>query len=273
MTIGSLSGVPQGVVQAPARRAAEAAGGPADAVELSAAPREDGWKAATDATAAALPASASAGFRLIMGGPPGAGKSTIGRMLAERHHVPHISMGDLLRDEIDRGTEIGKTIEPILKRGDLVDHAVVAQVLGNRLDLPDAASGFVLDGFPRRMEDVSSLEEWRVPRGVAPVRMLELDVPVEEVLRRVENRRVCENHHTVDIKRDPPRVADHCDQDGLPLERRPDDAPATVRHRFDVYYAQTQPVLKHYDGLGLLSHVQGVGTPDEVLRRAIEKVG
>lgn len=222
--------------------------------------------AAFGAAAAAVPGPTA--FRLIVSGPPGAGKSTHGIRLAQERGVPHVSMGNLLREEVKKGTDIGKQIAPSLSTGDLIDANLVAQVLEARLVQPDLARGFVIDGYPRRMVDVHNLDAFTARHGVGPIPMIEIEVEESEVVKRVENRRICDSGgHPVDVKATPPKVAETCDEHGTALKRRPDDTPETIHHRFEVYRAETRPVLDEYSRRGHLVTVAGTGTIDEVYAR------
>lgn len=219
------------------------------------------------AAQAATPGFASHGLRVILAGPPGAGKTTHGERLAQLFGVPHISMGDLLRREVQRGTDLGRQIGGLLQQGDLVPAPVAEACMRQRLEEPDAQQGFVLDGFPRRTDDAATLQSFCAEKGLPPVPMVCIEVSEDEVLRRVENRRVCDQGHTVDIVQNPPHVPGQCDCCGGELKRRNDDTPTTVHHRFDVYHAETQPVLDAYAQAGLLYHVDGNGSVEEVAAR------
>jgi adenylate kinase len=224
--------------------------------------------AVTAATAqAATPGLAPHGLRIILGGPPGAGKTTHGERLARVFGVPHISMGDLLRREVSQQTALGQQIDDLLQHGDLVPAPVAEACMRRRLEEPDAQRGFILDGFPRRTDDAQTLNDFCSEKGIPPVAMVLIEVSEDEVLKRVENRRVCPQGHTVDIEVTPPHEPGRCDCCGGELKRRNDDVPATVHHRFDVYHQETQPVLDAYQQRGLLSVVDGNGSIDEVAAR------
>ena len=219
-----------------------------------------------------LSPAVATGIRLALSGPPGAGKTTHGEALASKLGIPHISVGKLLREEMKQGTDLGKAAQPYMEKGDLVPEEIAAPVLEQRLLQPDAAGGFILDGFPRRIEDIAILERVRASQGLPPVPILLIDVPDNEIMERVESRRVCDNGHQYDLKSKPPQVEGVCDIDGKPLKRRPDDVPEVVRHRLEVYHGETEPVLQIFKDRGLLSTVNGTGPIDQVALRIFETV-
>ena len=213
------------------------------------------------------------GIRVIMAGPPGAGKTTQGERLARRHGVPLIGMGDLLRSEVNRGSELGLRVAAMLTRGDLVPADIAETCMSNRLREPDVERGFVLDGFPRRSDDAEVLERFCHEHGLPSVGMVLIDVDEAEVLRRVEGRRVCDHNHAVDIRTQPPREAGRCDRCGLELKRRSDDTPETLAHRFEVYHHDTGPVVEARRKQGLLRVIDGRGSVDEIEQRVLNALG
>jgi adenylate kinase len=178
---------------------------------------------------------------LTLSGPPGAGKTTHGVKLAAALGVPHISVGSLLRAEKDAGRLDADTIAT-MDRGDLVPADIVARVLAKRLDQPDAQNGFVLDGFPRRVEDMKVLDILNETHPLPQIPMVFLNVPHKEIMKRIRQRR----------------------KNG---EKRDDDKPSVVKHRLHVYSKETRPVLKVYKERGMLYGVGGVGPIDVVTRR------
>jgi adenylate kinase len=229
----------------------------------------DNSTSALHAAYAACPGPVPTGIRLLIGGPPGAGKSTHGIKLAQHFNVPHISMGSLLRDEVKRETSIGVDIAPLLKTGQLVKPEIAAHVLFQRLQQPDAQNGFVLDGFPRRMEDVTAMKIYEEKAQSGPIPMLHIHITEEEVLKRVEHRRICENGHPFDVSKTPDLKC--CPEDHTPLKRREDDKPETVHERFEIYDDETLPVVNHYEARGLLQRVDGHGSVDTVFARVLAK--
>jgi adenylate kinase len=255
------------------RAAASAASPPPDRVEVSKAaapPPADLGRAARATEAGPTPGPIGVCLRIILAGPPAAGKTTQGTAIAQAYGIPEISIGNLIREEMKAGTELGKQAEPYMKRGDLVPIEIVDALLERRLAQPDATRGFVLDGIGRRIEDADLVERLSEKMNLPPIPMLLIDVPDDVIKGRVENRRVCDNQHVYDLKAHPPKTPGRCDQDGLPLHRRPDDEPAVVAHRLEVYHQETQPVIEWYRAHDQLREVDGVGTIEEVRKRALD---
>jgi adenylate kinase len=208
--------------------------------------------------------------RLILLGPPGAGKGTQARMLSELAGVPQIASGDLLRAAVREKTELGRKVEGILERGDLVPDQMVVKLIEDRLDAPDGRKGFILDGFPRSVSQAELLGAMLSGRSVGLDRVLAVMVPDEEIVKRISGRRTCRKCQAMyNVVFDPPRKAGVCDTCGGELYQREDDAEPTVRHRLEVYNSSTRPLLDYYSGAGILSRVNGVGRPEEVEKRII----
>jgi adenylate kinase len=206
--------------------------------------------------------------RLIMLGPPAAGKGTYAERLASDLNVPRIATGDMLRSEVDEGTELGRRAKSFMDKGELVPDDVVVRLAVQRLARPDAVDGWILDGFPRNLSQARGLDEELEGRGVDLV--LAIDVQMEEIIERVSGRRVCSRGHVYHVKRDPPRRDGVCDEDGEPLFQREDDKEEVVRHRAEIYQHETRPLLELYEGRSLLRRVNGSGSPEEVYRRVVE---
>jgi adenylate kinase len=206
--------------------------------------------------------------RLLLVGPPGAGKGTQARRLAEREGVPHVASGDLLRNAISASTPLGIEAKKFMDVGDLVPDDVVVGVVSERLSDPDAKD-FVLDGFPRTKEQALALDRVLSELGRPLERVIHLEVPDDEIVERLSARRYCpECHRVYHMLHDPPKSDEVCDDDGCRLVRRPDDDPETVRHRLAVqYHAPIGPLLDHYENLRLVISVDGVGPVDEVAER------
>jgi len=208
--------------------------------------------------------------RLILLGPPGAGKGTQARMLSELGDVPQVSSGDLLRAAVREKTEIGKQVASILEHGDLVSDDIVVKLIEERLDAPDAAKGFILDGFPRSPSQAELLGTMLKRRGSGIDRVLAVMVPDEEIVTRISGRRTCSNCQAMyNVTFEPPAKAGVCDKCGGKLYQREDDAEETVRHRLEVYNANTKPLLDYYSRAGILKEVDGVGRPEEVEKRMV----
>ena len=209
-------------------------------------------------------------MRLILLGPPGAGKGTQARMLSELGEVPQVSSGDLLRTAVREETEIGKQVASILERGDLVSDDIVVKLIDERLDAPDARKGFILDGFPRSPSQAKLLGAMLERRGSGIDRVLAVMVPDEEIVTRISGRRTCPNCQAMyNVTFEPPKNSGVCDKCGGKLYQREDDAEETVRHRLEVYNANTKPLLDYYTRAGILTEVDGVGRPEEVEKRMV----
>ena len=204
-------------------------------------------------------------LNLIMLGPPGAGKGTQAERLVEDFELPYYATGDILRAAVREGSELGSEAKVHMDRGDLVPDELITRVIVERLDTPEAADGFLLDGFPRNKGQAQSLDEEIERLGRRLTAALLIEVDDNEVVRRLSGRRVCaENGHLYHVDHDPPNEEGVCDEDGSPLEQRDDDRPETIKHRLEVYHEQTQPLVDFYDELGMLRRFDGSRKPGEV---------
>ncbi len=212
-------------------------------------------------------------LRVILLGPPGAGKGTQARRVAEVYGIPHIATGDIFRAHVRNGTELGQKAEQYMSSGELVPDDLVIAMVRDRLQEDDAANGFVLDGFPRTVPQAQELEgllaDLRQPLDC----VLRFSIDEDEVVRRITGRRVCDdcgrNYH-VDF--DPPPEDDACPCGGQ-LVHREDDTEDVVRNRLDVYHRQTEPLEFFYWQRGLLRDVDAVGSVQDVLKRALGTLG
>jgi adenylate kinase len=219
-------------------------------------------------------ASAGPGFRVLIVGPPGAGKGTQARRLSEDSGVPHIATGDLLRELMAGGSELGRRVKSFVDRGDYVSDDIMIEMIADRLGEDDARKGFILDGYPRTDAQATALDGLLAERGEKVETVLVLDVPAEEIVRRVSGRRVCPTCQRVyHVEDNPPTTDGVCDDDGTELVTRTDDEPETVRHRLGVYGELTEVLVEHYKPLGVICHVDGVGSPHEVAKRIDEALG
>jgi adenylate kinase len=203
--------------------------------------------------------------RIIFLGPPGAGKGTQARRLAGECGIPQIATGDMLREAARQGTPLGLEAKGYMDRGALVPDEVVIGLVDERLAQPDAARGWVLDGFPRTVVQAEALDGLLSRRGLAVERVIFFDVSRAELLRRLTGRRVCRQCATAyHVVFNPPATPGRCDHCGGELYQRDDDAEAAVAHRLQVYATQTAPLLDYYRRRHLLTEVPGEGTVDEV---------
>jgi len=209
-------------------------------------------------------------MKLIFIGPPGSGKGTQAKRLASLHGVPHISTGDMLRDAITDGTELGREAAPIMASGALVPDDLMIGIIRDRLSKPDAGKGFILDGFPRTVVQAEKLDTI-VGNGDHGLRVLQLLVPDEVIVKRIALRRSCPNCGAIyHLETAPPANDTLCDRDGAELTARPDDNETAVRKRLEAFHRQTLPVATFYKSKSKLREVDGVGPVDEVFER-IEK--
>jgi adenylate kinase len=204
-------------------------------------------------------------LNLILLGPPGAGKGTQAARLMEDFHLPYIATGDMLRAAVKEGTALGKQAKQYMDRGDLVPDEVIIGMILDCMEGPDCADGFLLDGFPRNAQQAESLEQAMSEKGRAVTATMLIDVPDDEVVKRISGRRLCQkNGHVYNVFSDPPKHADVCDQDGSRLVQREDDAEDVVRNRLAVYHDQTAPLVAFYEDRGVLKRFDGVRPPTEV---------
>ncbi|OGW85701.1 MAG: adenylate kinase [Omnitrophica bacterium RIFCSPLOWO2_01_FULL_45_10b] len=197
-------------------------------------------------------------WRIVLLGPPGAGKGTHAKILSERYGIPHISTGDLLRSQIQSGTALGKRAKTFIDNGRLVPDDLVVEMVKDRLGEPDVRAGYILDGFPRTVEQAKALDEM-LKENKAPLNLvLEFDTSEAVIINRLSGRRTCArcnaNYHVRNI---PPKREGICDQCGSPLVQRKDDQPETIRKRLEVYERQTAPLIEFYKQRQLLRAVNG----------------
>ncbi|GBD85193.1 adenylate kinase [bacterium BMS3Abin02] len=205
-------------------------------------------------------------YRYLFLGPPGAGKGTQADLIALEIGVPHISTGAMLREQVARDTELGRTVKAMMASGNLVPDDLVVAMLADRLEREDAVPGFILDGFPRTRPQAVALDALLGEDGLDQV--VSLVVPEEEIVRRITGRRSCAEGHVYHVTDRPPKVEGICDVDGLPLFQRSDDTEEVVRNRLAVYRLKTAPLIEYY--ADILVEVDGVGTVDDIRNRIIE---
>jgi adenylate kinase len=208
--------------------------------------------------------------RLVLVGPPGAGKGTQAEFIAAHFGIPKISTGDIFRHNVSHGTELGRAAKKYMDAGDLVPDGVTNAMVANRLRMPDAVEGFLLDGFPRNVAQAEELGKMLDAIGAPLSVVLDLDVDFEEVVKRLSGRRTCKKcGHVWHLEYDPPATVGVCDKCGGDLYQRDDDHPETVRHRLDVYHEQTEPLIGFYRDAGQLVAIDALGHVEDVTERAI----
>lgn len=213
-------------------------------------------------------------MKIIMLGAPGAGKGTQAKLIAEKYGVPHISTGDIFRANIKNGTELGKEAKEYMDKGLLVPDELTVRLLLDRVAQDDCKNGYVLDGFPRTIPQAEVLDKELSKLGDSVDFAVDVDVPDENIIRRMSGRRACLNcgatYHIVNI---PPKKEGICDVCGSELVLRDDDQPETVKNRLKVYHEQTQPLIEYYTGKGVLRTVDGTLPMEEVFDAIVKILG
>ncbi|OUD02815.1 adenylate kinase [Streptomyces swartbergensis] len=211
-------------------------------------------------------------MRIVLVGPPGAGKGTQAAFLAKNLSIPHISTGDLFRANISKQTELGKLAKSYMDAGNLVPDEVTIAMAKDRMEQPDAENGFLLDGFPRNVSQAEALDELLETESMQLDAVLDLEVPEDEVVKRIAGRRVCRNEsaHVFHVTYKPPAKEGVCDVCGGELYQRDDDSEETVRKRLEVYHTQTEPIIDYYKAQGLVVTISALGKVEDVTTRAME---
>ncbi|MEA2462632.1 MAG: adenylate kinase [Acidobacteriota bacterium] len=209
-------------------------------------------------------------MKIIFIGPPGSGKGTQAKRLASRFAIPHISTGDMLREAVADGTDLGRQAAPIMSSGGLVSDDLMIGIINERLAKQDAERGFILDGFPRTIVQAEKLDTI-VGNGTEPLRVLQLLVPDDAIVRRITMRRTCVQCGAIyHLENNPPATDSVCDRCGAEVIARADDTEEAVRKRLESFHRQTMPVATYYKSKNILREVDGIGPVDEVFER-IEK--
>jgi adenylate kinase len=217
-------------------------------------------------------------LNLVMLGPPGAGKGTQAERFAREHGIPKVSTGDILRDAVHSGSELGQKVQAVMERGELVGDDLIIGIVRERLSRPDAAAGFVLDGFPRTANQADALDQ--ITAGKGPVICVEIQVPDEELVRRVRGRRVCEDcganadafEHKPDHLPDLCQNTERCRSVGPKWVARSDDSEAVVRERLKIYWRDTRPMIDYYSSRPTFRRIDGLQTPEQVREALVSAV-
>ena len=208
---------------------------------------------------------------LIFLGPPGAGKGTQSKRMAERCGVPHLSTGDMFRDAVSRGTELGRRVKPMMERGELVPDDVVMAMVEERLGESDCVSGAVFDGFPRTLPQAERLGKILESKGFGKPLVVDFCITQDTLLRRIAGRWTCSvGGEIYNIYDHPPKVPGRCDRDGGELVQRPDDREEIIAERLAAYERQTRPLVDFYRGRGVLKDVDGMAAPAAVTKNVLE---
>ena len=210
---------------------------------------------------------------VILLGPPGAGKGTQAKELARKYSVPHLSTGDMLRDNIAKGTPLGEQAKPVMARGELVPDSLVLKMVAKRIEEADCSHGFVFDGFPRTVAQAQYLGQLLREHGFRRPLVIHLVIGLGLLMKRLTGRRVCKTGGEIyNIFDRPPKVAGRCDADGGELLQRPDDSEEVIGQRLQAYEKQTSPLVAYYKRLGLLHEVDAAKSVDEVKQQVFDVV-
>lgn len=205
--------------------------------------------------------------RIVILGAQGAGKGTQAGRLKHRLHIPHISTGDILRDNVARKTALGKKIETIINAGQMIPDHMTNAVMRNRLRQADCRNGWIVDGYPRSIEQAKPFHAFGKPNIV-----VELHFRDKDSIRRLSGRRVCPHGHIYHIRHDKPKKRGYCDHDGLKLKQRDDDTPQAIRKRLHIFHTRTEPVIAWYRHKGLVVEVDASKPITGVYRELITKL-
>ena len=208
---------------------------------------------------------------IILLGPPGSGKGTQAKMIADKYKVKHISTGDILRENVRNGTPLGVEAKKFMDAGKLVPDSLLIDIIKDRLAKPDVKAGWMLDGYPRTIPQAEALDKILPSLGQKIDVVLNVDVPDQELIKRVTGRRMCKCGTTYHVQFNPPKAAGKCDACGADLYQRQDDTEETVKQRLDAYHKQTQPLIDFYTKRGIVANINGTGDIKAIFGN-IEKV-
>lgn len=203
-------------------------------------------------------------MKIVIIGPQGSGKGTQAKILSSKLGIPHISTGDILREEIKGGTELGNKVKTLIEKGELVSDEIIFEILRKRISKPDCKNGFIFDGVPRTMEQAKMLE------GIGIDKVIYLDIPDDISVKRISSRYQCKNCGTIyghDVR---PKVIGRCDHCNAELYQRDDDKPEAVKKRLEIFHKETEPIIRLYKQKGILIRIDGSQTIQDVAR-AIEQ--
>ena len=209
-------------------------------------------------------------MRIIILGPPGAGKGTQAKLIVKDFHIIQLSTGDLLRENRKQNTPLGQAAQTFMDNGDLVPDEVILGMVAEEFEKPELNPGYILDGFPRTCTQAKGLDQLLIDKELALDHILVLEVPDSELVRRLTARRSCsECGHIYNLVFNPPAVEGICDHDGSPLIHRSDDTEGTVVNRLEVYKKQTEPIIDHYQPQGVVRHIDGTGGMQDIYQRIL----
>jgi adenylate kinase len=213
-------------------------------------------------------------MKIVLLGPPGAGKGTQAKQISSKYEIPHISTGDIFRKNISEKTKLGLEAKAFMDKGLLVPDEVTINIVKSRLEEADCLSGFLLDGFPRTVEQAEALDEFLKEKSSKLDSTLLINVPKSSILERMTGRRVCPScGASFHVKFNPPKDGSKCDFCGAEVIQRKDDSEATVKERLDVYEKQTEPLVSYYKSSGVLSIVDGTKDIDVVFENICNFLG
>ena len=207
-------------------------------------------------------------YNITFVGAPGAGKGTQASVIAQKMNLIHIASGDLFRQAIEQGTELGMQAKSYMEKGVLVPDEITTQMVLERMSAPDSEAGVILDGFPRNLEQAEALGKALAQQNKAIDKVVYIKVPEEELIKRLSGRWICRQCQSVyNITNSPPKVEGKCDKCGGELYQRPDDNAETVKKRLEVFFNQTEPLIEYYTKRGKLLDIEGKGSIDEITQR------